>query len=51
MMRDRVQSLRHANIYEPQRYRHMISALLVEPVDGDSAIDREFHRPAHHAGR
>ena len=31
MMRDRVQSLRHANIYEPQRYRHMISAVLVEP--------------------
>jgi len=30
MLRDRVQSLRHANIYEPQRYRHMISAVLVE---------------------
>ena len=30
MMRDRVQSLRHANIYEPQRYRHMVSAVLVE---------------------
>ena len=26
MMRDRIQSLRHANIYEPQRYRHMVSA-------------------------
>jgi len=33
MMRDRIQSLRHANIYEPQRYRHMISSVLVEPVD------------------
>jgi len=33
MMRDRIQSLRHANIYEPQRYRHMISAVLLEPVD------------------
>ena len=33
MMRDRVQSLRHANIYEPQRYRHMISSVLVEPSD------------------
>jgi 3-phenylpropionate/cinnamic acid dioxygenase small subunit len=32
MMRDRVQSLRHANIYEPQRYRHMISAVLVEKI-------------------
>ena len=24
MLRDRVQSLRHANIYEPQRYRHIV---------------------------
>ena len=30
MMRDRIQSLRHANIYEPQRYRHMVSAVLAE---------------------
>ena len=30
MMRDRIQSLRHANIYEPQRYRHMVSSVLVE---------------------
>ena len=30
MLRDRVASLRHANIYEPQRYRHMVSAVLVE---------------------
>ena len=30
MMRDRVQSLRHANIYEPQRYRHVVSGVLVE---------------------
>ncbi len=34
MMRDRIQSLRHANIYEPQRYRHMVSAVLIEPVEG-----------------
>jgi 3-phenylpropionate/cinnamic acid dioxygenase small subunit len=33
MMRDRVASLRHANIYEPQRYRHMISSILVEKLD------------------
>lgn len=33
MLRDRVQSLRHANIYEPQRYRHMISSLLIEQQD------------------
>src|SRR6267143_6779959 len=30
MLTDRVASLRHANIYEPQRYRHMVSAALVE---------------------
>jgi anthranilate 1,2-dioxygenase small subunit len=30
MMRDRIQSLRHANIYEPQRYRHMVSGVLLE---------------------
>lgn len=35
MMRDRVQSLRHANIYEPQRYRHMTSSVLVESVDAN----------------
>jgi 3-phenylpropionate/cinnamic acid dioxygenase small subunit len=33
MLRDRVASLRHANIYEPQRYRHLASAFLVERVD------------------
>jgi 3-phenylpropionate/cinnamic acid dioxygenase small subunit len=32
MLRDRVQSLRHANIYEPQRYRHMVSAVLIEKI-------------------
>ena len=30
MLRDRIASLRHANIYEPQRYRHMYSAVLLE---------------------
>jgi len=33
MMRDRVQSLRHANIYEPQRYRHIVSSILIEKLD------------------
>ena len=37
MMRDRVQSLRHANVYEPQRYRHMISAVMVEKLDDSRA--------------
>ena len=30
MLRDRVASLRHANIYEPQRYRHIASGFLIE---------------------
>jgi len=30
MLRDRIASLRHANIYEPQRYRHLVSSVLVE---------------------
>jgi len=37
MMRDRIQSLRHANVYEPQRYRHMISAVMVEKLDDKHA--------------
>jgi 3-phenylpropionate/cinnamic acid dioxygenase small subunit len=37
MLRDRVASLRHANIYEPQRYRHMVSATLISPI-GDSRV-------------
>ena len=37
MLRDRVASLRHANIYEPQRYRHMGSAVVVERLDEGTA--------------
>jgi anthranilate 1,2-dioxygenase small subunit len=37
MLRDRVASLRHANIYEPQRYRHLVSSILVERLDEQSA--------------
>jgi 3-phenylpropionate/cinnamic acid dioxygenase small subunit len=33
MLRDRVAALRHANIYEPQRYRHSVSCVLVERID------------------
>ena len=35
MLRDRVASLRHANIYEPQRYRHLASGFLVEQPAGN----------------
>ena len=37
MLRDRVASLRHANIYEPQRYRHVVSSVLVEKVNERTA--------------
>ena len=37
MLRDRVASLRHANIYEPQRYRHIASSFLVESVSATEA--------------
>ena len=33
MMRDRVAALRHANIYEAQAYRHLVSATLITRVE------------------
>ena len=42
MLRDRVASLRHANIYEPQRYRHIISSVLIEELD-KSAVRSTAH--------
>jgi len=35
MLRDRVVSLRHANIFQPVVYRHFISGLSVQSVEGD----------------
>jgi anthranilate 1,2-dioxygenase small subunit len=37
MLRDRVSALRHANIYEAQRYRHGVSSVLVERIDASTA--------------
>jgi len=37
MLRDRVSALRHANVYEAQRYRHSVSAVLAERVDAHTA--------------
>jgi anthranilate 1,2-dioxygenase small subunit/terephthalate 1,2-dioxygenase oxygenase component beta subunit len=34
MMRDRVNSLRNANVYESQRYRHAVGTPLIESADG-----------------
>lgn len=33
MLRDRVSALRHANIYEAQHYRHLVSSTLIEEID------------------
>jgi 3-phenylpropionate/cinnamic acid dioxygenase small subunit len=33
MMRDRINSLRNANVYESQHYRHALGAALIESVD------------------
>lgn len=35
MLKDRVTALREANIYEPQRYRHLISAIRIVKDDGE----------------
>ncbi len=40
MLRDRVRSLREANVYEAQRYRHLIGAPLIEPGGGRGACRR-----------
>src|SRR5438552_17148565 len=40
MLRDRVSALRQANIYEPQRYRHLISGIRIDP----------YANPPPHAG-
>lgn len=37
MLCDRVAALRHANVYEPQRYRHTVSGTLVERTDAACA--------------
>src|SRR5579875_296001 len=36
MLKDRVTALREANIYEPQRYRHLVSAIRLLRDDGDT---------------
>jgi len=37
MLADRVSALRHANIYEAQRYRHTVSSTVVERIDVHTA--------------
>jgi len=43
MMRDRVLSLRHANIYEKHAYRHMTSGLTISPnEDGSFSCESSY---------
>ena len=43
MLLDRVQSLRRANIYEPQRYRHLVSAIQIVRREGTIAeVESDF---------
>ena len=44
MLRDRVSALRHANIYEAQRYRHVVSSVVVERLDSNTVrVASNFH--------
>lgn len=43
MLRDRVTALRQANIYEPQRYRHLVSSLAILDSGDLSAVRTESH--------
>ena len=50
MLRDRVKALREANIYEAQRYRHMLGPSRIEPAEqGGLAGAHELHGRPHHA--
>ncbi len=40
MLRDRVKALREANIYEAQRYRHMLGPCRIEPAAGGAVAVR-----------
>lgn len=43
MLRDRVTALRQANIYEAQRYRHLVSSLVILDAGDLSAVRAESH--------
>lgn len=43
MLLDRVTGYRRVNIYEPQRYTHMVSGLAIESVDGDKVTTRQSY--------
>jgi 3-phenylpropionate/cinnamic acid dioxygenase small subunit len=41
MLKDRVSALREANVYEPQRYRHLVSSIRIvgDAVEGTEHVD------------
>jgi anthranilate 1,2-dioxygenase small subunit len=41
MLKDRVSALREANVYEPQRYRHLVSSMRIvgDAVEGPEHVD------------
>jgi 3-phenylpropionate/cinnamic acid dioxygenase small subunit len=41
MLKDRVSALREANVYEPQRYRHLVSSIRIvgNAVEGPDDVD------------
>lgn len=43
MLRDRVSALREANVYEPQRYRHIVSSIRIigDAMEGPEQVDLE----------
>lgn len=44
MMNDRIQAMRQANIFEPQRYTHILSRPAITKVDGSSySVRSNFH--------
>ena len=52
MLRDRVKALREANIYEAQRYRHVLGPSRIAPAEaGSCRRAHQFHGRAHHAHR
>jgi anthranilate 1,2-dioxygenase small subunit len=42
MLKDRVSALREANIYEPQRYRHLVSSLQASEAEGAIEVQANF---------
>jgi 3-phenylpropionate/cinnamic acid dioxygenase small subunit len=38
MLKDRVSALREANIYEPQRYRHLVSSVKIVGEDSGALV-------------